>query len=107
MIGPYNISEVEKYLKDGAIGVYILSRGDNVAHYVGRSGNLKARLQRHGQDNQGYIHFWYEQVNSALEAYDLECELYHKYNPSDNENHPAIPPGSTWTCPVTGCPWST
>jgi hypothetical protein len=41
-----------------------------------------------------------------MRAYQLECEWYHKYNPSDNSTHPAVPPGTNWRCPVHGCQWS-
>lgn len=108
MRGSFNLSEtgIKSVVSANSIGAYILSRGNNVAHYVGRSdANLRNRLRDHLEE--GYIQFWFEETTSPLKAYYLECEWYHQYNPTDNENHPAVPPGATWKCPVTGCPWST
>ncbi|MCS4542345.1 MAG: hypothetical protein HY929_08565 [Euryarchaeota archaeon] len=109
MIGPISFTDadIDKSVKDKDIGAYILSKGNNVANYVGRSdSSLKQRLKQHLQ-NGIYTQFWFETVTSALDAYYLECQWYHKYSPKDNENHPAIPPGSAWKCPVAGCPYST
>ena len=109
MKGPLDFTEqvINQSLKDSDIGAYILSKGNNVAHYVGRSdSSLKQRLKQHLQGTS-YIQFWFETVTSALDAYYLECQWYHKYSPKDNANHPAIPPGSAWKCPVAGCPFST
>ena len=108
--GPNNLSSeiIDEKIKDNSKGAYILSRGGNAAHYVGRSDtNLKTRLKQHMTDNsKKYTQFWFTLVTSPLEAYYLECEWYHKYNPTDNENHPAVPPGAAWKCPVSGCSWS-
>lgn len=106
--GPFNLTAIiiEATIKNGQIGAYILSRGNNAAHYVGRSDNdIKARLKQHLTEGK-YSQFWIEIVNSPLDAYYLECEWYHKYKPTDNINHPATLPGSAWKCPVSGCQWS-
>lgn len=108
MRGPFNLSEADiKANVHGATGTYILSRGDNVAHYVGRSdSNLSIRLGQHVKEGL-YDEFWFEETPSLLEAYYRECEWYHKYKPTDNSNHPAVPPGAAWKCPVPGCPYAT
>jgi len=108
MMGPFDFTEtvIDQLVKDNYIGAYILSKGSNVANYVGRSdSDLKQRLKQQLQ-SRNYSQFWFESVNSSLEAYYLECKWYHQYNPKDNENHPALPPGSAWKCPVAGCPWA-
>lgn len=110
MRGPIVLSEenINDNVKNGDIGTYILSRGNNVANYVGRSdSDLNVRLKEHLHEQEGYRQFWFELVKTSLEAYYLECQWYHKYNPSDNNNHPAVPPGASWKCSVSGCPWST
>lgn len=109
MNGPYKLSEDEitKNIPGSAVGVYMLSRGGQSPHYVGRSnGDLASRLRSHLQEPSEYKEFWFETVSSQLEAYSTECKWYHKYNPPDNANHPAVPAGATWKCPVEGCRWS-
>ena len=109
MNGPFifNEAEISEKIRNNVIGTYILSSGDNVAHYVGRSDtNLNVRLKQHLNDPQNYTQFWFEITASSLEAYSLECKWYHKYNPKDNNYHPAVPPGAAWKCPVDGCSWS-
>lgn len=108
MIGPITLSRqnIDKFIPPRAIGAYILSRGENIVNYVGRSDiDLNARLKQHLQPGQN-IQLWFEIKDSILDAYYLECEWFHKYMPSDNTNHPATPPGALWKCPVVGCPWS-
>lgn len=109
MTGPLPLTEqdINKNILGVLIGVYMLSRGNGVVHYVGRSDTeLSSRLKQHLNDG-AYSQFWFEIVPSPLEAYYLECKCYHEYKPVDNSNnHPALPPGATWKCPVAGCPWS-
>jgi hypothetical protein len=105
MSGPYSVTDVNTFVTKMSAGVYILSRDGKVAHYVGRSDtDLASRIK--SSLNQGYNYFWFEYADSPMRAYYLECEWYHKYNPPDNSNHPAVPPGTYWRCPVQGCPWS-
>ena len=103
MLGPYPISETTS-LPAGKIGAYILSKDGKTAHYVGRSdADLASRLMSYRSSD--YTTFWYEFSASVVLAYYLECEWYHKYHPADNQNHPAVPPGASWKCPVAGCSW--
>ena len=102
MQGPYPILDIDTYVTPDSIGSYILSRGSNAAHYVGRSDtDLNSRLKSHR--GTGYVSFWFELASSPLEAFYSECDLYHKYNPQDNEMHPTAPPMASWKCPVPGC----
>lgn len=101
---PLNNAEIGGLSPGRAIGAYILSRDGTTAHYVGRSDDLANRLRRHIMSG-GYTAFWYERVASPMQAYFRECEWYHKYHPTDNQNHPAVPPEATWKCLVAGCPW--
>lgn len=105
MSGPYLITDVKVHVTKEQAGVYILSRDGKVAHYVGRSDtDVASRIVN--SSGQDYKYFWFEYAESPMRAYYLECEWYHKYNPPDNSNHPAVPPGTYWRCPVQGCPWS-
>lgn len=110
MEGPFTLSveSVNDHVSRTSAGAYILSRGqDNngkwVAHYVGRSDNdVAARLKSWANAETRYERYWFEYASSARGAFLLECQWWHKYAPSDNERHPAVPKGSDWKCPVTG-----
>ena len=114
MYGPFPLSQIDKIPISPFPGVYILSRDgedipdkDKRAHYVGRSDvDIGARLKQHAQSSQVYQYFWFEYVTSPHQAYQLECQLYHHFNPPDNVIHPAVPPETNWRCPVKGCVWS-
>lgn len=103
--GPFLVSLTTQVEKNYA-GTYILSRGGKHAHYVGRSDrDLGSRVTQSAREGR-YSHFWFIYASSPREAYLKECEYFHKYEPSDNTNHPAVPPGTYWRCPVNGCEWS-
>ncbi len=107
MKGPYPISHIDSRITKISPGVYILSQDGRVAHYVGRSDtNLATRVKNSLTEGTDYKYFWFEYATSPMQAYYLECEWYHKYDPPNNANHPAAPPGTYWRCPVLGCEWS-
>ena len=107
MKGPFSISKVDTHITQTSAGAYILSRDGKAAHYVGRSdSDLASRIKSSARDEQNYKYFWFDYATSPMEAYYLECEWWHKYAPLDNSNHPAVPPGTSWKCPVSGCPLS-
>jgi len=107
MVGPHRISNISRYVTKVSPGVYILSRDGRVAHYVGRSdSDLASRIKNSINEEIDYKYFWFQYATSPMRAYYLECEWFHKYLPPDNTNHPAVPPGTSWRCPVSGCPWS-
>jgi hypothetical protein len=104
--GPYYVGDLDRIVAAGAVGVYILSRDGRTAHYVGRSdADLRTRIWQSAQAD-GYLYFWFGYETSPMNAYRAECVLWHRYQPPDNLNHPAVPPGTNWRCPVSGCPWS-
>jgi hypothetical protein len=84
-------------------GVYALdktSSGPFKPSYVGRSdSDINARLHRWANDGR-YKFFQGRYCDSAEEAFEAECQLYHALAPEDNINHPARPNGSNWSCPV-------
>lgn len=107
MEGPRSISRVDTYVTKTSAGAYILSRDGKAVHYVGRSDtDLAKRIKSYANEGLNYKFFWFEYTASPMQAYYLECEWWHKYAPLDNDNHPAVPPGTYWKCPVPGCPWS-
>jgi excinuclease UvrABC nuclease subunit len=115
MKGPYRLTElnVKQYVPRMA-GAYCLtysgSDNRNIACYIGRSDNdLKSRLKNHLSPNEvdlcikrkGADKFYFQETTSAREAYELECEWYHKYNPNCNNIHPDKT-YTSWACPVCG-----
>lgn len=106
MFGPFEITEVGQSVPKGYIGVYILSCDRKKVDYVGRSdSDIQGRLRSSISEGHGYQVFWFCYETSSMQAYKHECYLYHKYNPPDNTNHPAVPSGMNWRCPINGCPW--
>lgn len=110
MRGPYDLDFVTDYVEVGSIGVYMLGAFGRTGLYVGRSDtDLLSRIEssaKQGWRPQRYLYFWFEYTTSPMRAYKRECELWHKWMPPDNKNHPAVPPGTNWRCPVRGCPYS-
>jgi hypothetical protein len=69
-------------------------------YYVGRADvdvadRLSSRIGK-------YDAFVFAYASSPMNAYFMECELYHAYLPRDNKVHPAKPENSKWKCPVCG-----
>lgn len=106
LMGPYSITTVDHWVAQVSPGVYILSRDGRTAAYVGRSDTDVGSRIKESSTEDYYTHFWFEYATSPRDAYLKECEYYHKYNPPDNMNHPAVPFGTNWRCPVIGCRWS-
>jgi excinuclease UvrABC nuclease subunit len=90
----------------GSKGVYLLSRNKSDYHYVGRSDeDLNDRLLKHvdeihSMQKKEYKWFKYQIKLTKREAYEAECRLYHKHDPSDNNIHPASPKGASYPCPM-------
>jgi hypothetical protein len=85
------------------MGVYILSRDDRKATYVGRSDTDLQQEILQSASKGSYVVFWFDYASSPMDAYKYECELFHEYQPPDNSIHPAIPAYTNWRCPVQGC----
>jgi excinuclease UvrABC nuclease subunit len=87
-------------------GVYIFKRKGHVV-YVGRSdSNVSARESESFWQGECDLASDLYQTTSRREAYLLECQLFHRHNPIDNEIHPRVPAGTNWRCPVEGRCWS-
>lgn len=107
LAGPFPINQVDSHVTRSSAGVYMLSRDGRTAAYVGRSDtDVGSRIKQSAGEGPGYGYFWFEWASSSLNAYQKECEYFHKYNPPDNAAHPGVPLGTNWKCPVVGCPWS-
>jgi hypothetical protein len=92
-------------------GVYILTNGNNMVDYVGRSDtNLKRRLRGTIAAQPGCKYYWFSYETSMRNAYLKECRLYHKYRLDDpeigyNQMHPGVPTDANWRCPNRNCHW--
>lgn len=89
------------------IGAYALSRPSNgvypEVHYVGRDDiDIHRRLHEHDDDGN-YAYCQFAHVPTVKRGYELECRPYHKLQPVDNTHHPAIPDGTSCSCPVMYC----
>jgi hypothetical protein len=81
-------------------GAYVLGNNTNQNSlsilYSGRADDdLAKRLKQHVGK---YLFFQYGFTNTAQEAYEKECYLYHTFNPPDNKIHPACPAGLNLVC---------
>lgn len=114
MKGPYLLNEtnIDTYVssKPGAYCLTYTSGDKNEACYVGRSDDdLKSRLKDHLPENEvdncitskEVDKFYFENTDTAKAAYELECQWYHKYEPTCNDIHPDKTYPS-WSCPVCG-----
>ena len=87
-------------------GVYVFKRNGRVA-YVGRSdSDVDTRESTSfGQGDYDLTSTIYP-TTSTRQAFLLECRLFHRHDPIDNEVHPRVPTGTDWRCPMKSCPWS-
>lgn len=115
--GPYSRDEIDKHVKKGrSIGAYVLGRinpktGGFRVRYVGRSDDndkgLRGRLHSHDGTKPECTHFKFGYLDTQRAAYEKECRIYHDFNePPLNKNHPDVPDGVTYGCPVKGCEYS-
>jgi hypothetical protein len=105
--GPFSLTPrgIDSAVPTTSPGVYILGKvkdgGDEFqVRYVGRDDeDVKKRLRQHIAD--WYPQFFYKYAFSSREAFEKECELYHKFSPPDNQAHPTRK-NAEWTCPRCG-----
>ena len=81
-------------------GAYALGDIDeNDAFYVRRVGRSDNDVGGRLRDFLGqYQAFMFSYYRSAREAYVKECELYHAFNPHDNDIHPDSPENAMVIC---------
>ena len=100
------IKNIDNYIINSSCGVYILSKDGKKPYYVGRSDNdLRVRILQSAKEREcDYFLAW--ETSSAMQAYKLECEYYHKYEEIIiNAIHPDVPDGTYWRCLIEGCEW--
>ena len=101
--GPFPMSktDIDTAVAEQSPGVYALDQSHDTGPfhitYVGRSDtDVNASLQ---ERSHKYKRFKFVYLPTAEEAYHIECELYHDFNPPARIAHPARPMGSKWKCP--------
>lgn len=84
-------------------GAYIFIDTSRVVRYVGRSDtDVAGRVSGHELKGT-YSRVQITPCVSAVHAFRAECELYHAYsNTIQNEAHPASPEGMDLECPICG-----
>ena len=100
--GPFDLSfeSIERTMPKQRVGVFAIGHVDsNGVFRVQRVGRDDADLQGRlrgmiGSGNQ----FKFVVVSTAQEAFDLECDLFHRFKPRGNFTHPDRPRGSSWKC---------
>lgn len=107
MSEPFSFTEdgIDSVIHDNKIGNYALGskngNGGLTVSYVGRSdSDLKAELKQRLQTHS-HSHFKASYAKNVEEAYNIECQNYHDFSPSENEIHPAKP-DPNMKCPVCG-----
>ena len=102
LLGPYDLTydSLRSVMPAGSRGVFALGYTDDATVFrvqrVGRDGqDLGLRLRSLiGAGNK----FKFKLTPTEREAFELECELFHKLRPPSNFSHPDRPPGSDWRC---------
>jgi hypothetical protein len=102
---PLTSTSIDNSVRGTSPGAYALGHVDSLSvfrvSYVGRSdSDLNARLHNH---IGVYRHFIFWIVDTKRQAFEKECQLFHEYDPPDNDVHPARPPGTSYSCPVAIC----
>lgn len=87
------------------VGTYLLYAATGAPSYVGRSDtDLRQRLLRHCTDRRG-VYFTFDVHNSPLNAFEMECALFHLLGPSVTNrihpDHPAYQPARCSYCRTT------
>ena len=102
--GPFKLtnSNVSIHLRKGVLGAFVLgplrADGHLTVRLTGRSDvDMAGDLRRHIDK---YDAFGFARAMSAAEALEMECLLYHHFEPVDNAAHPDRPAESDGTCPV-------
>ncbi|MTD93389.1 hypothetical protein GIW81_03445 [Hyphomicrobium sp. xq] len=94
-------ADINRNVQQGRPGNYVA--GDLNEHggiTVERAGRSDHDVHGRLQDYIGvYRYFKFGYAQSAREAFEKECRLYHDFDPPDNAIHPDRPNGTNWMCP--------
>jgi hypothetical protein len=101
--GPYPLtaSVIDSVVTLVSPGVFVFGQPHGDSDFdvicVGRSDtDVRAELKQH---IDSYSAFKFEYCSTSIEAFEVECLLYHAFDPPDNKTHPSRPRGSFFKCP--------
>jgi hypothetical protein len=106
LAGPFKLtnSNLSIQIRRGILGAYVLGPlrmdGHLTVRLIGRSDTDLAAALR--SQVERYEAFGFARAESALEALEIECRLFHHFEPADNPGHPEQPADSDWKCPICG-----
>jgi hypothetical protein len=91
LTGPLKLtnSNVSIHIRRGTLGAYVLgpirADGHLTVKFAGRSdADLAGGLRQH---TDKYDAFGFVRADSPQQAFDMECRLYHHFEPADNAAH--------------------
>jgi hypothetical protein len=88
---------------EGILGVFQLSKGAEIVHFVGRAdADLRSALS--AMLEKGYRQFQWVHLPWVKETFEMHCRLFHHaggLKKLDNLDHPYPPEGKLWVCPVS------
>jgi hypothetical protein len=104
-VSPFTVNAIENAVKKIAPGVFVLDppdpRGGSPVGFVGRSdADVSDALQRNVKG--GYKKFQFTYAKTALDAFKMECQMWHEWKPVANPVHPVRPKGTVVPCIVCG-----
>lgn len=95
-------SQIDAQVSSVSPGIFALGQrsADGAKFTIWRVGRSDADLCRHLHKYVGkYSFFKFDYAESASEAFERECDLFHRFSPQDNRTHPTRPMGTRWRCP--------
>jgi hypothetical protein len=102
-MGPFPVIETSFWVREGEKGVFMVGREENRPTFIGQSDNLLIAIENKAKEKKVE---WFEfyKTFSAIRAFEVECEWYHKYDELKTGNHPEPPVfAKNLKCPVEGC----
>lgn len=101
--GPHRliVDDIDAVIAGRSAGTFAIGhldyKGRFVVQYVGRSDNdLRSQLKSKIGAEPYFKHLCFE---TARQAFEKECELFHAFQPPGNFLHPERPAGTDWKCP--------
>ena len=96
---------VDRVVTQRSPGAFALGHKDTGRPFsiglVGRAdGSLNVRLKQQAGVT-GYTAFMFQYCDTARQAFETECTVFHTFAPPDNKAHPLRPLSADWKCP--GC----
>jgi len=102
---PLDAATVDRVVTQRSPGAYVLGHKEPGRSFsigfVGRAeGSLNVRLKQQAGATV-YTAFTFQYCDTAQQAFEAECTVFHTFAPPHNKSHPARPANGDWKCP--GC----